>query len=55
MNRISPASRLVSTATMSPVFSSAGPEVCFMYAFISLPMMLASVVLPRPGGPKSRT
>ena len=31
------------------------PEVERMAASISLAMMLASVVLPRPGGPKRRT
>ncbi len=40
---------------MSPAFSIAGPAVDFSSAPISLAMMLASVVLPRPGGPVSNT
>jgi hypothetical protein len=35
----------------SPLRSMAGPEVMRMLTPISIAMMLASVVLPRPGGP----
>lgn len=35
-----------------PAFSSTGPEVVLMLTPISLATMLASVVLPSPGGPK---
>ncbi len=35
--------------------SSDGPAVVTMFACISLAMMVASVVLPSPGGPESST
>jgi len=35
--------------------SSEGPAVVTRFASISLAMMAASVVLPRPGGPDSST
>src|ERR1043165_5737845 len=40
---------------MSPAFSIAGPAVERSSAPISFAMMLASVVLPKPGGPVSST
>ena len=54
MNRTSPGSRLVSMAARSPCLSSAGPLVCLMFTCNSLAIIVASVVLPRPGGPESR-
>ena len=38
-------------AARSPCFSMAGPDVTRKLTFISLAMMPARVVLPRPGGP----
>src|SRR3954449_10600038 len=55
MNSTSPGSRLVRMAARSPARSSTGPAVVRRGAPISAAMMLASVVLPRPGGPKRRT
>ena len=55
MKRTSPSSRLVSIAARSPAFSRTGPEVVLMDTPISLAMILARVVLPRPGGPKINT
>ena len=40
---------------MSTLRSSAGPDVVCMLTPISVAMMSASVVLPRPGGPASST
>ena len=51
INRTSPLSRLDSIPTISIGFSSAGPAVCVIRDCISLAMIWASVVLPRPGGP----
>src|SRR5688572_31750964 len=53
MKRTSLGSRLVRIAARSPARSSTGPEVCLRFTPISRAMMCASVVLPRPGGPKS--
>src|SRR4051812_41307129 len=53
MNRTSLASRLVRMAARSPGRSSTGPEVWRRLTPISRAMMLASVVLPKPGGPNS--
>ena len=53
MNRMSPARMLVSVPTRSPGFSSAGPDVVWMFTPISRAISSASVVLPSPGGPKS--
>ena len=51
MKSTSPGWRLVRMAAMSPARSTAGPEVTRMATSISVAMMLASVVFPRPGGP----
>ena len=55
MNSTSPLSRFVRMAAKSPAFSMTGPEVWRMFTPISLAMMFASVVLPKPGGPKINT
>src|SRR6185503_1589507 len=55
MKRTSRGSRLVSSAARSPGRSSTGPDVCRRLTPISRAMMCASVVLPNPGGPNSRT
>src|SRR5215470_14824452 len=55
MKRTSPSCRFVRRAAMSPAFSIAGPAVERSSAPISFAMMLASVVLPKPGGPVSST
>ena len=47
--------KLVKIAAKSPCLSIAGPLVTRMLTLSSLAMMLAKVVLPKPGGPKSRT
>jgi hypothetical protein len=54
MKRMSPSRRLVSVPTRSPGFSSAGPDVVWMFTPISRAMSSASVVLPSPGGPNNR-
>ena len=51
INSTSPSLRLVSRAARSPGFSMAGPLVTRKFTPISLAIMPASVVLPRPGGP----
>ena len=38
-------------AAISPGFSIAGPDVILIFTCISLAIIPASVVLPRPGGP----
>ena len=48
-------SRLVSSAARSLGFSSTGPLVERRFTPSSAAMMCESVVLPRPGGPKSST
>ncbi len=53
--RTSPGCRLDSTAATSPACCIAGPDVIRSGASSSVAMMLASVVLPSPGGPLSRT
>ena len=55
MNSTPPSSRFVRIAARSPARSSAGPLVGCMRAPISVAMMPASVVLPRPGGPANST
>src|SRR3990170_4239711 len=55
MNSTSPLPRLVRTAARSPARSMAGPEVGRICGPISAATMLASVVLPSPGGPYSST
>ncbi len=55
MKRTSPGSSAVRIAAMSPFRSIAGPEVVRIPTPISLAMMWASVVFPRPGGPERRT
>src|SRR5216110_1812195 len=54
MKRTSPFSRLVSNPASSPAFSMTGPLVFLTFTPIAFAMMLARVVLPRPGGPLSR-
>jgi hypothetical protein len=54
-NNTSRGSRLVNSAARSPGRSRTGPEVWRMLTLSSLAMMLASVVLPSPGGPKIST
>ena len=55
MKSTSPGLRFVSRPARSPGLSSTGPEVTLSCAPISCAMMLARVVLPRPGGPCSST
>src|SRR3990167_2487702 len=55
MNSTSLASRLVSSAARSRGFSSTGPLVWRRFTPSSCAMMCESVVLPRPGGPNSKT
>src|SRR5712692_2152585 len=45
----------VRMAVKSPLRSSSGPELVLMATPSSIERICASVVLPRPGGPKSRT
>ena len=54
MKRTSRSSRLVRIAARSPVARWPGPDVVWMFTPSSRATMLASVVLPRPGGPYSR-
>src|SRR5258706_2943436 len=53
MKRTSPFLRLVSRPTRSPGRSSTGPELVRRLTPISFASRIASVVLPRPGGPKN--
>ncbi len=53
MKSMSPGPSDVSRPTRSPGFSSTGPEVVRSCTPISRAMSMASVVLPRPGGPKN--
>ena len=53
MNSMSPGPSEVSRPTRSPGFSSTGPEVVRSWTPISRAISMASVVLPRPGGPKN--
>ena len=55
MKSTSPGLRFVSRPARSPGLSRTGPEVTLSWECISLAMMLASVVLPSPGGPCSNT
>ena len=55
MNRTSRSSRAVRIAARSPARSTAGPLVYRTFTPSSRAMIVASVVLPRPGGPYSRT
>src|SRR6187402_3215333 len=55
MKRTSPSSRLVSRAARSPDLAMTGPDVARKPTPSSREMIWASVVLPRPGGPKNRT
>ena len=55
MNNTSFSVRLVSSAAKSPDRSIAGPEVIRKFTPISLAIILASVVLPSPGGPYKST
>jgi hypothetical protein len=54
MNSTSCSTRLDSMAARSPARSSAGPEVTRSDDPSSAAMIIASEVLPRPGGPDSR-
>ena len=45
----------MSIAAKSPARSIAGPDVILKFTLISLAIILAKVVLPRPGGPYKRT
>src|SRR5713101_5850018 len=54
MNSTSPASRCVSNPARSPALSMVGPLAFLRFAPIALAMILASVVLPSPGGPLNR-
>ena len=51
MNKTSLSSKFVSKPAKSPGLSSMGPEVNFKFAFNSLEIIEANVVLPKPGGP----
>src|SRR6185503_20041120 len=53
MKSMSPGPSDVRRPTRSPGFSSTGPEVVRSWTPISRAMSMASVVLPRPGGPKN--
>ena len=53
MKRMSPGFRAVSMPTRSPGRSSTGPDVTRMSTPSSRAISIASVVLPRPGGPKN--
>src|SRR6185295_17500923 len=55
MKKTEPGSSAVRKAAMSALRSSAGPAVCTSGASSSAATMLASDVLPRPGGPASST
>ena len=55
MKNTEPGSSAVRNAAMSALRSSAGPAVCTNGASSSAAMICASEVLPRPGGPASRT
>ena len=55
MKSTSPGLRFVRSPARSPGLSSTGPEVTFSWECISLAIILASVVLPSPGGPCSST
>ena len=54
MKRTSPSSRPVSRPARSPGFSMTGPLVDLRLTPRALAMMVARVVLPRPGGPHSK-
>ena len=54
MNSRSPSWRLVSRPARSEAFSTTGPEVTRIGRPISSARIIASVVLPRPGGPWRR-
>lgn len=55
MKRTSPSSREDRMAARSPACWTAGPDVTRRLEFISWAMIIASVVLPSPGGPESST
>ena len=55
MNRTSRSSSEVRIAARSPARSMAGPEAYLTLTPSSRAMIVASVVLPRPGGPYRRT
>ena len=55
MKKTLPGSSAVRKAAMSALRSSAGPAVCTIGTPSSAATMKASEVLPRPGGPASRT
>ena len=45
----------VNIPAKSPARSITGPDACLIFTFSSLEMMLAKVVLPKPGGPNNKT
>ena len=45
----------VNMPAKSPARSITGPDACLILTFNSLEMILANVVLPRPGGPNNKT
>ena len=47
--------KFVSSAAKSPGLDIAGPEVIFMFEFISFEIIFARVVFPSPGGPYKST
>ena len=55
MNNTSFGVKFVRSAAKSPGFVIAGPDVIFSFEPISFAIIPASVVLPSPGGPYSKT
>ena len=55
INNTSPILRLVNKPAKSPGLSNTGPEVILMPTPISLAIICAKVVFPRPGGPCKST
>ena len=55
INKTSPGSKLESNAAKSPLFSIAGPLDVLILLPISLAIMNAKVVFPKPGGPYNNT
>ena len=55
MNSTSPGCKPDSILAKSPGLSNDGPETVLILTFISLAIILDSVVLPNPGGPNRST